>query len=51
MPTLDAMFDPARLTPGYPTRLHGAGAIAGHPFGLSLDDGDRSALVTFLSAL
>lgn len=51
VPSLDAMFDPARTSPGYALRLHGAGAIPGHPFGLSLDAADRAALVAFLSAL
>lgn len=51
VPTLDAMFDPARVTAPYAPRLHGVGAIPGHPFGLSLGDADRSALVAFLTAL
>jgi len=51
VPSLAAMFDPARTSPGYPLRLHGPGAIPGHPFGMSLDADDRAALVAFLSAL
>jgi hypothetical protein len=45
------MFDPARLTRAFTQRLHGEGAVPGHPFGLDLSDGDRSALVAYLRAL
>jgi cytochrome c553 len=51
VPSLDAMFDPARLTRAFTERLHGEGAVPGHPFGLDLSDGDRSALVAYLRAL
>jgi cytochrome c5 len=51
VPTLDAMFDPARVTAPYAPRLHGVGAIPGHPFGLNLGEADRDALVAFLKAL
>lgn len=51
VPSLDAMFDPARLVDPYPPRLHGMGAIPGHPFGLNLDETDRQALLAFLEAL
>jgi cytochrome c5 len=51
VPSLDAMFDPARVTAAFTGRLHGAGAVPGHTFGLDLDDGDRAALVAYLKAL
>jgi hypothetical protein len=51
VPDLDAMFDPARLTPAFTGKLHGSGAIQGHPFGLDLSDADRAALVAYLKAL
>jgi hypothetical protein len=51
LPSLDAMFDPARTTPGFTARLHGTGAVPGHPFGLDMSDADRSALVAYLQAL
>ena len=45
------MFDPARITSSFTQRLHGAGAVPGHPFGLALSDADRAALVAYLRAL
>ncbi|MGH7295177.1 MAG: hypothetical protein ACRELB_09600, partial [Polyangiaceae bacterium] len=51
VPSLEAMFDPARVTADFTAKLHGAGAVPGHPFGLDLDDDDRAALVTYLGAL
>ena len=48
---LDAMFDPARLDASYTGRLHGTGAVTGHPFGLDLPPADRAALVAYLGAL
>ena len=51
VPSLDAMFDPARVTPAFTGKLHGTGAVQGHPFGLDLDDGDRAALLAYLKAL
>jgi len=51
VPSLDAMFDPARITPAFTGKLHGTGAVPGHPFGLDLDAGDRAALVSYLKAL
>ncbi|HET6151065.1 MAG TPA: hypothetical protein VFH68_26250 [Polyangia bacterium] len=51
VPTLDAMFDPARPTDAFAARLHGQGAVRGHPFGLDLDRSDRHALLAFLHAL
>jgi mono/diheme cytochrome c family protein len=48
---LDAMFDPARLDASYTGRLHGTGAVPGHPFGLDLAPADRAALVAYLGAL
>jgi cytochrome c5 len=51
LPSLDAMFDPARLTDTFAQRLHGAGPVPGHPFGLDLSDGDRQDLLTYLHSL
>jgi mono/diheme cytochrome c family protein len=51
VPSLDAMFDPRRVEPGYSGRLHGSGPIAGHRFGLDLDASSRAALVKYLRAL
>jgi mono/diheme cytochrome c family protein len=51
VPDLDAMFDPSRTTPAFTRRLHGQGAVEGHPFGLDLSDADRAALIAFLKAL
>jgi hypothetical protein len=51
VPSLDAMFDPARPTPAFTSKLHGAGAVTGHSFGLSLSASDRAALVAYLQAL
>jgi hypothetical protein len=50
LPSLDAMFDPARLDPGYAGGVR-AGAVPGHVFGLDLSDPDRSALLSYLEAL
>ena len=51
VPSLDAMFDPARVTPAFTGKLHGSGAVPGHPFGLDLADADRAALVAYLRQL
>ncbi len=51
VPSLDALFDPARLTPTFVRRLHGSGPVPGHSFGLDLGDHDRAALLAYLGAL
>jgi cytochrome c5 len=51
VPTLAAMFDPARLGLAFSERLHGPGAVPGHPFGLDLPAEQRAALVTYLQGL
>ena len=51
LPSVDAMFDPARVTDGFAGRLQGTGAVPGHDYGLDLPDGDRRDLVTYLHAL
>jgi hypothetical protein len=51
VPSLDSMFDPARVTSTFAARLHGSGAVPGHPFGLDLAVPDRAALVAYLRAL
>jgi hypothetical protein len=54
--TLEDWFDPARLRPDYvPTGLAPADgsprSVPGHPFGLTLSDEDRAALIAFLKTL
>ncbi|HEV8548729.1 MAG TPA: hypothetical protein VGQ57_06875, partial [Polyangiaceae bacterium] len=49
--SLDAFFDPSRPTVAFAERLHGAGAVPGHVFGLDLEPSDRSALLAYLQAL
>jgi mono/diheme cytochrome c family protein len=49
--SLDDFFDPARLGAAFDGRLHGAGAVTGHLFGLDLEPGDRAALLAYLHAL
>lgn len=51
LPSVDAMFDPARVTDAFTERLHGTGAVPGHAYGLDLPDGDRRDLVTYLHSL
>jgi mono/diheme cytochrome c family protein len=51
LPSVGAMFDPARLTSSFTEKLHGTGAVQGHPFGLALSDVDRQALLAFLGGL
>jgi cytochrome c553 len=51
LPSIDAMFDPARTSPAFTARLHGTGPVAGHPFGLDLSDADRRDLLAYLRAL
>jgi cytochrome c5 len=51
LPSLAAMFDPSRDTSSFAARLHGAGGVPGHPFGLDLDASDRAALLGFLGSL
>jgi hypothetical protein len=51
VPSLGALFDPARITPAFTGKLHGMGAVPGHLYGLDLSDADRSALIAYLEAL
>ena len=51
VPSLAAMFDPARPTVAFAERLHGSGAVPGHSFGLGLGEGERAALIGYLGAL
>jgi len=51
VPSLETLFDPARMAAAFAGRVHGSGAIAGHPFGLELSSGDRTALLAYLHAL
>lgn len=51
IPSLAALFDPARLSPGFGGRLHGTGPVRGHVYGLRLSDSDRGALLAYLQHL
>jgi hypothetical protein len=51
LPSVDAMFDPARLTDAFAQKLHGSGAVAGHVYGLGLSDQQRQDLISYLHAL
>lgn len=51
IPSLAALFDPARLSPAFGDRLHGTGPVRGHTYGLALPDADRQALVSYLQHL
>jgi mono/diheme cytochrome c family protein len=51
VPSVSALFDPARPTEAYTERLHGSGAVPGHLFGLDLDASDRAALVAYVQSL
>jgi mono/diheme cytochrome c family protein len=51
VPSLAALLDPARPTPAFAQRLHGAGPVRGHLYGLSLPDPDRRDLIAYLSNL
>jgi hypothetical protein len=50
-PDLDALFDPARTSPGYARAAHGASAIVGHLYGLDLRDAERADLLAYLRTL
>ena len=51
VPSLAAFFDPARVTPAFSGKLHGAGAVPGHVHGLDLSEPDRAALIAYLEGL
>ncbi len=51
VPSLAALLDPARPTPAFAQRRHGAGPVRGHLYGLSLPEPDRRDLVAYLSNL
>jgi cytochrome c5 len=51
LPSVDAILDPGRLRDDYAGRLHGAGAVPGHRFGLDLGEEDRRALISYVAAL
>jgi mono/diheme cytochrome c family protein len=50
LPGIEALFDPARLTPEYAGGRR-PGAVPGHTFGLDLPDADRADLLAFLRTL
>ncbi len=49
IPSVAALFDPARTSASFAGGRRGPGAVAGHPFGLDLDDPSRAALVSYVS--
>jgi mono/diheme cytochrome c family protein len=51
LPSVDAMFDPVRVTDAFGQKLHGTGAVSGHAYGLDLPAGDRRDLITYLHSL
>jgi mono/diheme cytochrome c family protein len=51
VPSVAALFDPSRPTASFAQRLHGAGAVPGHLYGLNLADTDRAALIAYVEAL
>ena len=51
IPSIAALLDPTRPTAAFTGRLHGAGAVPGHLYGLDLSDADRAALIAYLEAL
>jgi cytochrome c5 len=51
LPSVDAMFDPARLTDAFGQKLHATGAVPGHVYGLGLPDQQRQELIAYLHAL
>jgi hypothetical protein len=51
VPSVDAMFDPSRVTEAFAHKLHGAGPVSGHAYGLDLTDGERRDLITYVDAL
>lgn len=48
VPSLDDLFDPARLDPSYARGVRGPGAVFGHVYGTELALADRRALVAYL---
>ncbi|MBA3547910.1 MAG: hypothetical protein H0T76_15610, partial [Nannocystis sp.] len=48
VPTLEDLFDPARLRADYKRGAHGPGPIAGHEFGLDLRARERGDLLRYL---
>jgi mono/diheme cytochrome c family protein len=51
IPSIDALFDPTRLSAAFARRLHGSGSVQGHPFGLDLADEDRTRLLDYVQRL
>ncbi len=49
--SVEALLDPARPTPAFTGRLHGAGAVPGHVYGLDRSADDRAALAAYVNAL
>jgi mono/diheme cytochrome c family protein len=49
IPSVAALFDPARTSASFTGGRRGPGAVPGHPFGLDLDDASRAALVSYVS--
>ena len=51
LPSLDALFDPARTSTDYKGALHGVKGVGGHTFGLALDAASRADLLAYLRTL
>jgi hypothetical protein len=51
IPTLEALFDPTRLTAAFESGLRGMGPVLGHAYGLELGPAERADLVAFLRDL
>ena len=51
LPSLAAMFDPARTDASFTGALHGVAGVAGHLDGLDLPAAERSALLAYLGSL
>lgn len=51
VPSVAALLDPTRPTAAFSQRLHGAGPVRGHLYGLSLPEPDRRDLVAYLKNL
>ena len=51
IPSIEALFDPQRVSEGWTGRLHGHGPVPGHLYGLSFSDAERGDLIRYLRRL
>jgi mono/diheme cytochrome c family protein len=49
--SVEDMLNPTRPTAAFTGKLHGSGAVAGHLYGLNLEDDDRAALTEYVESL